>query len=226
MIGERSCALKEELMRPCNIFSRALFLLAAIAFAILAGCPSSAETPPRGTTSVQPADLTPEGTEPAKIELSSTAFEPGGPIPAKYTEDGEDVSPPLSWSGVPEGAQELALICDDPDAPSPQRPAANPWVHWVLYKIPPDTQSLPEGIPKTASLETPPGTLQGKNSFHTTGYRGPAPPPGSGTHRYFFKLYALDAALTIEPEVDATALESEMSGHVIGEGRLFGTYAR
>jgi Raf kinase inhibitor-like YbhB/YbcL family protein len=193
---------------------------------MLAGCPSSRETPPEGTTSLEPPDPAPEGVEPAKIELTSTAFEPGGPIPAKYTEDGEDVSPPLFWSGVPEGTKELALICDDPDAPSPDRPAPSPWVHWLLYKIPPDTEALPEGIPKTARLDDPPGALQGKNSWPTTGYRGPAPPRRSGTHRYFFKLYALDTELTIGPEMDKTTLVSEMSGHVIGEGSLFGTYER
>jgi len=216
-------------MKRCTILSRTKFLPIAVVLTMLAGCPSTREGP-TGETSQGPVGA-PIGAgvgAPAgqTIEVTSPAFEPGGPIPTKYTEDGEDVSPPLAWSGVPERAQELALICDDPDAPNPKRPAATPWVHWVLYKIPADTKELPEGIPKTAQLDDPPGALQGKNSWPTTGYRGPAPPPGSGTHRYFFKLFALDAELAAEPEMDKTTLEREMEGHVIGEGSLFGTYER
>jgi len=206
--------------------ARTAVVLAGVVLVGLVGCRTETEAPSQSGASFDDRATAPGIAESAKIELTSTAFEPGGPIPAKYTEDGEDVSPPLAWSGVPEGAKELALICDDPDAPSPKRPAATPWVHWVLYQIPPDAKELPEGIPKTARLDDPPGALQGRNSWPTTGYRGPAPPPGSGTHRYFFKLYALDAELTIEPEMDVTTLQNEMSGHVIGEGSLFGTYER
>ena len=170
----------------------------------------------------QPA--TAPGTDPpATIEVTSAAFAHQQPIPAKYTEDGEDVSPPLAWSGLPEGAKELALICDDPDAPR-----AEPWVHWVLYKIPADTEALPEGVAKTARLEKPAGALQGENSWssgQTIGYRGPAPPPG-GPHRYFFKLYALDTELDLEPEQDKQRLLEAMSGHVLGQGALIGTYQR
>lgn len=160
------------------------------------------------------------------MEITSTAFKPGEPIPAKYTDDGDDVSPPLAFSGVPEGTHELALICDDPDAPSPKKPRPDPWVHWVLYKIPPQTKALAEGVPGSARLDDPPGALQGKNSWPTTGYRGPAPPPGSGTHRYFFKLYALDTELELEPGADKAALLKAMSDHVLGEGELVGTYER
>src|SRR5262245_10597856 len=112
--------------------------------------------------------------------LRSPAFEPGQPIPKKHTGDGEDVSPPLTWDGVPDGTQEIALLCDEPDAPSRE-----PWVHWVLYKISPDVRELPEGLPPRERLESPAGALQGRNSWttgRTTGYRGPNPP--SGTHRY------------------------------------------
>ena len=160
------------------------------------------------------------------IELTSTAFAEGQPIPPKYTGDGDDVSPPLAWSGLPEGTKELALICDDPDAPSPRRPGPEPWVHWVIYKIPADTEALPEAIANVARLDEPAGALQGKNSWPATGYGGPAPPPESGTHRYFFKLYALDTELAIEPGKDKKALLEEMSGHVLGEGQLMGTYER
>ena len=158
------------------------------------------------------------------IEVSSTAFSHGQPIPAKYTGEGEDVSPPLAFSGVPEGARELVLICDDPDAPTEE-----PWVHWIIYKIPPDVEGLPEGIPRQARLKDPPGAYQGKNSWpkgEVIGYRGPMPPPGHGVHRYFFKVLALEAKLPVEPGLGKSTLLQEISGHVIDEGELMGTYAR
>ncbi len=165
-----------------------------------------------------------------KIELTSSAFQEGAKIPKKYTGEGkEDLSPPLAWSGLPGGTRELALICDDPDAPSRDHPAPEPWVHWVIYKIPPTAVALPAGLPKTPTLKEPPGALQGKNSWaggQTTGYRGPLPPPKSGPHRYFFKLYALDAALDLAPGATKAAILKAMDGHVLGEGRLFGTYER
>ena len=118
------------------------------------------------------------------ITVTSTAFEPNKPIPKKYTGDGEDASPPLAWTKVPEGTKELALICDDPDAP------VGTWTHWVLYKIPADTTSLPEGLPREKTLNKPAGAVQGVNSWHSDnlGYRGPAPPAGK-LHHYHFKLY-------------------------------------
>jgi len=158
------------------------------------------------------------------IQLTSAAFGEGERIPVKYAGDGQDLSPPLSWSGLPEGTKELALICDDPDAPTPQ-----PWVHWVIYKIPADCQGLPEGVGRSARLKEPAGAMQGQNSWpsgQTIGYRGPAPPPGHGVHRYFFKLYALDTPMVIEPGKDKKGLLAEMSGHVLGEGQLMGTYER
>jgi Raf kinase inhibitor-like YbhB/YbcL family protein len=158
------------------------------------------------------------------ITLKSTAFAHNQPIPKKYTGDGDDVSPPLTWDNVPQGTQELALICDDPDAPTPQ-----PWVHWVIYKIPPDVRELPEGVPDKPKLDSPPGALQGRNSWtsgRTTGYRGPAPPPGHGTHHYHFRLYALDAKLNLSPNADKEALLKAMKGHILGEGLLTGTYDR
>jgi len=163
------------------------------------------------------------------IEITSTAFKNQTPIPKKYTGEGEDVSPPLAFSGIPEGTRELALICDDPDAPSPKFPGPEPWVHWVVYKIPPETRSLPEGIFKTARPDTPAGLLQGKNSWTSgmiVGYRGPLPPPASGKHRYYFKLYALDAELDLAPKATKAELLKQLSGHVIGEGQLMGTYER
>ena len=123
------------------------------------------------------------------IQITSSAFAQGHPIPKKYTGEGDDVSPPLSWSEIPEGTKELVLICDDPDAPT-----AEPWVHWVIYKIPADAKGLPEGVPRKPRLKEPPGAVQGKNSWPASeaiGYRGPMPPPGHGVHHYYFKLYAL-----------------------------------
>jgi len=158
------------------------------------------------------------------LQITSSAFTQGHPIPKKYTGEGDDVSPPLSWSGLPEGTKELALICDDPDAPQPE-----PWVHWVIYQISADVKGLPEGVPRKARLKEPHGALQGKNSWPPSdaiGYRGPLPPPGHGVHHYYFKLYALDAPLTVEPGLDKKAVLEKVNEHVLAEGVLMGTYQR
>jgi Raf kinase inhibitor-like YbhB/YbcL family protein len=147
------------------------------------------------------------------IQVSSQAFEPGGAIPKKYTGEGQDVSPPLAWSGLPEGTRELALVCDDPDAPT-----AKPFVHWVLYKIPADRSGLPEGDAR--------GALEGENDFGGTGYGGPMPPRGHGTHRYRFKVYALDAELEVVAGLTKDELLRAIEGHVLAEGELVGTYER
>jgi hypothetical protein len=151
------------------------------------------------------------------IQLTSSAFTEGGMIPANYTCDGADVSPPLSWTGVPTGAKSLALICDDPDAP------AGTWVHWVLYAIPATVSSLSEGVPKVETL--PDGTKQGINDFRRVGYGGPCPPPGN-PHRYYFKLYALDFMPTLAPRATKNDLLNAMKGHVLAEGQLMGRYQR
>ncbi len=159
-----------------------------------------------------------------QLEVTSSAFDHGEPIPQKYTGEGADVSPPLTWSGVPEGTRELALVCDDPDAPT-----AEPWVHWVIYKIPATATGLPEGVPAKPRLKNPSGALQGKNSWpngQTIGYRGPMPPPGHGTHHYHFTLYALDVKLPIEPGDTKKVLLEEIADHVIAKGTLTGTYKR
>ena len=158
------------------------------------------------------------------LTLTTTAFPAGAPIPKKYTGDGADVSPALAWSGVPAGTRELALICDDPDAPTPQ-----PWVHWVIYKLPADATSLPEAVSPSQQISQPVAALQGRNSWssgRTIGYRGPAPPPGHGTHHYHFRLYALDAPLSLQPAIDKTALIAAMQGHILAEAELVGTYSR
>ncbi len=143
--------------------------------------------------------------------LTSPAFTAGGPIPAKYTCDGADVSPPLVITGVPAGAQSLALIVEDPDAPR------GTWVHWVVWNIAPGAAELAEdAVPVGASL--------GKTDFGDAAYGGPCPP--SGTHRYFFKLYALDAVLSLAPRASKTSLERAMQSHVVGRAELMGTYTR
>ncbi len=160
-----------------------------------------------------------KGGKKMSIQITSSAFTQGQPIPKKYTGEGVDVSPPLSWSNLPAGAKELALICDDPDAPN------GDWVHWVIYKIPAAAKGLPEGVAHDAKLKEPAGALQGDNSWPSTGYRGPMPPPGK-THHYYFKLFALDAPLQAEPGLNKKALEEKMKGHVLGQGELMGTYKR
>jgi Raf kinase inhibitor-like YbhB/YbcL family protein len=149
------------------------------------------------------------------LQLLSTAFSEGGTIPRQYTCDGKDVSPPLSWNGVPEGAKSLALICDDPDA-------SKTWVHWVIFDLPPAAKSLPEGLAKSAEVVG--GGTQGTNDFRKVGYGGPCPP--SGTHRYFFKLYALDAQVRLHSDATKADLERAMKGHILAEATLMGRYAR
>jgi Raf kinase inhibitor-like YbhB/YbcL family protein len=152
-----------------------------------------------------------------KIQLTSTAFADGQPIPAKYTGDGRNVSPPLAWTNIPPGAKSFALIADDPDAPS------GDWTHWVMYNMPSIEVVLSENIAKTETLDD--GRKQGKNSFGNIGYDGPAPPRGKA-HRYFFKLFALDAMLDLKSGATKADLLKAMDGHVLGEGRLMGTFQR
>ncbi|MFZ5833624.1 MAG: YbhB/YbcL family Raf kinase inhibitor-like protein [Planctomycetota bacterium] len=157
------------------------------------------------------------------IEVTSSAFENGAQIPIDYTGEGRDISPPLTWKNIPEGTKEIVLICDDPDAPTEE-----PWVHWLIYKIPANVAGLPPGVPRDARLKQPQGVLQGKNSWPSgnIGYRGPMPPPGHGTHHYHYKVYALATSLVIEPGVEKKMLIEDMREHVIGEGELIGTYER
>jgi len=156
------------------------------------------------------------GKKAAEIKLTSSAFAEGELIPRKYTCDGENVSPPLAWEPGPESTKSFALICDDPDAP------LKTWVHWVIFNIPADTRNLPENVPREKTLAN--GAKQGKNDSRKIGYVGPCPP--GGTHRYFFKLYALDTLLDLEPGITKKDLLKAMEGHVLAQGTLMGRYKR
>jgi len=154
------------------------------------------------------------------LQLTSKNFHHQGEIPKLYTCDGKDLSPSLSWSGVPAGTKSFALIVDDPDAPDPKAPKMT-WVHWVLYNLPATVNSLEEGI---SPKNLPSGSLEGTNDWKRTGYGGPCPP--IGRHRYFFKLYALDTVLADLRQPTKAALEKAMSGHILEKVELVGTYQR
>ena len=150
------------------------------------------------------------------LQITSSVFSEGEMIPQQFTCDGADVSPDLSWTGVPEGTKSLALICDDPDAPM------GTWVHWVLFNIPSDETGLPAEVAPEASLSN--GAIHGTNDFRRLGYGGPCPP--GGTHRYYFKLYALDTGLSLESGATKAQVEDAMEGHVLAQGQLMGKYSR
>jgi Raf kinase inhibitor-like YbhB/YbcL family protein len=155
------------------------------------------------------------------LRIKCPAFRMNETIPQEFTGEGEDLSPPLEWQGIPPGTRELALICDDPDAPQVQ-----PWVPWLLYKIPPTTTFLPKNIPALATVDEPFGAVQGINSFGNLGYGGPYPPVGHGRHRYYFRLYALDCEIDRSSGLSKSELLREMEGHVLAETTVVGVYAR
>jgi len=162
------------------------------------------------------ADLGAEGGKKMEIRITSSSFEDGGLIPARYTCDGADVSPPLQWDAVPEGTKSIALICDDPDAPM------GTWVHWVLFNLPSEANELAENIPAEETL--PNGARQGLSDFGRIGYGGPCPP--GGTHRYFFKIYALDTEVDLKAGTNKRQLLKAMEGHILSQGQLIGKYKR
>ncbi len=159
----------------------------------------------------------PNPTKIMSLQITSTAFSEGQPIPAKYSCEDRDISPPLQWTNAPANTKSFALIMDDPDAP------VGTWVHWVLYDLPPTTTGLPEDVVKTQFIAG--NAKQGLNSWPRLGYGGPCPPPGK-PHRYFFKLYALDRMLDLKPGLTKKDVEAAMKGHVLAEGQLMGTYQR
>jgi Raf kinase inhibitor-like YbhB/YbcL family protein len=151
------------------------------------------------------------------FELSSSAFKDGDSIPRRYTCEEEDLSPPLHWTVPPAATKSFVLIADDPDAP------AGTWVHWVLYNVPLDLRGLSEAIPTEEQVLD--GALQGLNDFKRIGYGGPCPPPGK-PHRYYFKLYALDAVLTLKPRATKARVLEACKGHILAEAHLMGRYGR
>ncbi|HUT19210.1 MAG TPA: YbhB/YbcL family Raf kinase inhibitor-like protein [Anaerolineae bacterium] len=179
-------------------------LLAGLCLLVLVGC-RGAE--PQGESAV---------TSDSALSPTSAAFEDGAAIPAQYTCDGADISPPLEWGDPPPNTGSFALIMDDPDAP------IGTWVHWVIYDLPAEARSLAEGVPGEPHLAG--GGVQGRNSWPKTGYGGPCPP--SGTHRYFFKLYALDVVLGAGPGLTKKELLEEMGEHILAQAQLVGTYSR
>ncbi|MGB7434370.1 MAG: YbhB/YbcL family Raf kinase inhibitor-like protein [Candidatus Acidiferrum sp.] len=159
----------------------------------------------------------PQQTAPLSLQLSSADFPAGGNIPKQFTCDGNDVSPALQWKEPPAGTQTFALIADDPDAP------VGTWVHWVLFDLPANARALPHNFPNNEQSSD--GSRQGKNDFKKTGYSGPCPPTGS-SHRYFFKLYALDTKLNLKPGATKKDLERAMQGHILARGEYIGRYSR
>jgi len=210
---------------------RFMFVIFLVALCVGCGPGSTPAASPPTTTPQPPTQL--ENTAVSSIEpeptikleegdqamgfmLSSTSFTEGDPIPQRYSCDGEDISPPMQWTDPPEDTVSFALIVDDPDAP------VGTWVHWVLYNLPADTRSLTEAFPSDADL--PDGSKNGENSWGRLGYGGPCPP--GGTHRYFFKLYALDLMLDIAAGATKDQLLQAMEGHILAESDLMGTYTR
>jgi len=179
---------------------------------LLTGCQSGGQT-----TTAQKSSSDKSGDSNMTFSLQSSSFSNGSPIPKKFTCEGSDTSPALQWGDLPANTQSLALIADDPDAP------AGTWTHWVVYDLPPSARQLPEAVPKQPALAG--GGAQGANDFGKIGYGGPCPPPGK-SHRYFFKLYALDAKLNLKPGATRQQVEHAMQGHVIGKAELMGTYQR
>jgi len=197
---------------------RGLFLFLLIIGLVLAGGVSCGGGKTSVATPVPVASVTPAkgGGEEMTIELTSSAFVAGGAIPAKYTCNGEGTSPPLEWTSPPTGAESLALVVDDPDAPN------GTFVHWVIYNLPLDARGLPEGVPTDGTLAG--GSFNGKNGANKLGYTGPCPP--SGTHHYHFKLYALDAKLDAAAGWSKDQLLAAMQGHILAQAELVGLYAK
>jgi Raf kinase inhibitor-like YbhB/YbcL family protein len=159
----------------------------------------------------------PQPQEGSHMNLSSPGFKNGGDIPKKFTCDGADLSPQLSWSDAPAGIKTFALLVDDPDAP------VGNWNHWITWNVPAGSKGMPEGLPKEPQL--PDGSQQGLNDFHKPGYNGPCPPPGK-PHRYYFKLFALDTKLDLKPTATKKDLETAMKGHILAQAGWMGRYGR
>ena len=199
--------------------TEALALLLVIPLACKREAPSTSDT--AGLDASQTAVMdSAQRSSAMTLKITSSVFQHGGSIPAKYTCEGQDISPPLAWSDVPSSAKSIALIVDDPDAPDPAKPQ-RVYVHWVVYNIPTSATSSPENASKSG---LPKGAVQGKNDWGKAEYGGPCPP--IGRHRYFFKLYALDTSLAGLSSPSKADLEKAMTGHIVDSGELMGTYQK
>jgi Raf kinase inhibitor-like YbhB/YbcL family protein len=195
-------------------FWTAFLLLAVLAAALTTACASAPDKTPAAP---QETPAQPAGTA-GSFDLTSPAFSSGGPIPQKYTCQGEDISPALAWGDPPAGTKSFALIVDDPDAPG------GTWVHWLVYNLPPETRELAEGASKSSGgAQLPAGAVQGTSSFKRGDYGGPCPP--SGQHRYYFRMVALDTLLDASP-MDKKALLQAMDGHILAQGEWMGVYQK
>ncbi|HEY3112762.1 MAG TPA: YbhB/YbcL family Raf kinase inhibitor-like protein [Gemmatimonadaceae bacterium] len=197
--------------------SKAFTLLLVLAVACKREGSTTSDTSSTAATS---AAITDTGSKTMALKVTSSAFQPSGSIPSQYTCEGKDISPPLAWSGAGGNTKSFALIVDDPDAPDPAKPQ-RVYVHWVVYNLPASASGLPENASKTG---LPKGAVQGKNDWGKAEYGGPCPP--IGRHRYFFKLYALDTALTGLSAPTKADIERAMKGHVVDSGELVGTYQK
>ncbi len=182
------------------------YIMICLNMPVLSGCKTKLAKQPAANGEVK-----------MKFQLTSSAFENNQRIPVQYTGQGKDINPPLKWANAPAETKSFAVISDDPDAPG------RTWVHWVYFNIPADKTELPEGIKNLKQL--PDGSRQGITDFGSIGYGGPMPPPGS-VHRYFFKIYALDAMLDLQPGISKDRLLKAMNGHILAEAQLVGTYSR
>lgn len=186
-----------------------------IALVLFCSCQSRVQTGPNQNKA--PTNSPKVDEKMAQIRITSAAFQEGGMIPKQYTCEGANISPPLAWDSIPAGTKSLALICDDPDAPT------KTWTHWLLFNLPAGAKELPEKVPPQEKLAG--GGVQGMNDFRKIGYGGPCPPPGS-PHRYYFKLYALDTDLALNAGATKEQLLKGMEGHIVAEGQLLGKYQR
>lgn len=202
-------------LHPMNRATTTILLMSFI----VCSCNAQTEETGEGTTThvLKQSDISKNQSDPMKtFSVGSPAFVQGAMIPRNYTCDGTDSSPELSWSDIPSGATSLAIVVEDPDAPS------GLWIHWVAYNIPSTRTGMPKGVPVGESI--PEGGRQGRNSWGNIGYRGPCPPPG--THRYFFRIFALDTMLDLQGEPTREQLLKAMSGHIVGQCELMGRYSR
>jgi Raf kinase inhibitor-like YbhB/YbcL family protein len=216
-------AWRDRLIHRSTCWALDLLAVAAISALLLARIQCGAVSRPADQGKAAPAEggvaeaAGPPGAPSSGFALTSSAFQAGGNIPAQFSCQGADTSPALAWTDPPARTQSFGLIVDDPDAP------AGTWVHWVAYDLPANRHGLPEGVPKQE--EVPGGGRQGLNDFRKVGYGGPCPPPGK-PHRYFFKLYALDAKLNLKPGATKRALEEAMKGHLLSHAELIGRFGR